>query len=85
MVSIVHVAIGPAQLTKLVAAAAVARSGFPLMLRAEARGNPVPDVPVGLFDARLEGLDGGSPLIVEWRFPPAPLTGEFPDTPRLRG
>lgn len=85
MVSIVRVAVSPAQLTKLVAAAAVARSGFPLMLRVEARGNPVPDVAAGLFDARLAGLDGGSPLTVEWRFPPVPLTGEFPDTPRLRG
>lgn len=53
------------------------------MLRAEARGNAVPDVLVGLLGARLAGLDGGRPLTVDWRFP-EPLTGEFPEASRRR-
>lgn len=74
---------GLSRLTKLVAAAAVARSGFPLMLRAEARGSAVPAV-VGLWDDRLAGLDGGRPLTVECRLPATPLTGELPEGSRLR-
>lgn len=50
--------------TKLVAAAAVARSGFPLRLLAETRGKAEPGV-VAVFVPRLAGVDGGNPLTVE--------------------
>lgn len=50
--------------TKLVAAAAVARSGFPLRFLAETRGNAEPGV-VAVFVPRLAGVDGGNPLTVE--------------------
>lgn len=33
---------------------------------------------------RLPGVDGGSPLTVEWRLPAGTLTGEVPEASRLR-
>ena len=71
-------------LTRLVAAAAVARSGFPLILLAATRGNADPGVVLEVLMPRLPGVDGGKPLTVECRLPTGGLTGELPDTSRLR-
>ena len=69
--------------TKLVAAAAVARSGFPLKLLAATRGNADVCAEGFVLDACLPGVDGGNPLMVECRLPIG-FTGECPDTSRLR-
>lgn len=62
--------------TKLVAAAAVARSGFPLILLVVTRGSADEGVVVlPLVVVRL-GVDGGIPLTVGWRFPTVGFTGE---------
>lgn len=71
-------------LTRLVAAAAVARSGFPLILLAATRGNAEPGVE-GTVVPRLAGVDGCRPLTVECRLPTVvAFTGELPEMSRLR-
>lgn len=70
---------------KLVAAAAVARSGFPLILLVATRGSADDDVEVTfVLVVRLPGVDGCNPLTVECRFANCGFTGELPETSRLR-
>lgn len=53
------------------------------MLLPATRGNADPGVVVEVVVLRL-GVDGWTPLTVEWRFPAIGLTGELPETSRLR-
>ena len=69
------------RLTKLVAAAAVARSGFPLILLPEIRGRADPGAVVVLV-VRFGVV--GTPLTEELRFAPIFLTGEAPEISRVR-
>lgn len=64
------------RLTKLVAAAAVARSGFPLILLVVTRGRADEGVDVLTLVVVRLGVDGGIPLTVGWRFPSVGFTGE---------
>lgn len=77
------------QLTKLVVAAAAARSGFPLVFLGATRGNAeFPDG--GIFDARLGVIPGLVVIVVEvwwkveWRLDRPCLTGELVDESRRR-
>jgi len=68
-----------------VAAAAVARSGFPLILLAATRGSADEGVDVTfVLIVRFPGVDGCEPLTVGCRFAKCGFTGELPETSRLR-
>src|SRR5438034_10611806 len=71
------------QLTRLVAAAAAARSGFPLTLLVAALGKAEPVSNV-LLDVRLVPEDDGPLLFVGCFFRSVGLTGELPVTSRFR-
>src|SRR5438046_5138838 len=72
----------PSQLTRLVVAAAAARSGFPLTLLVAALGKAEPVSNV-LLDVRLVPEDGPL-LFVGCFFRSVGLTGELPVTSRFR-